>query len=53
LTIPPGTPPGVYWIRVGMYLRATLRRLPVKEAGEKTVVQDSILVKQIEVTVGI
>ena len=51
LTVPPGTPPGVYWIRVGMYLQATLQRLPVKEAGEKTIVEDSILVKQIEVIV--
>ncbi|HID87557.1 MAG TPA: PASTA domain-containing protein, partial [Anaerolineae bacterium] len=49
LTVPPGTPPGLYWIRVGMYLQATLQRLPVKEAGERRAVQDSILVKQVQV----
>ncbi|MFQ6059135.1 MAG: protein kinase [Anaerolineae bacterium] len=49
LTIPPGTPTGTYWIRVGMYVRATLQRLPIQEAGGKTVEQDSILVKPIKV----
>ena len=49
LTIPDGTPPGACWIRVGMYFRPTLQRLPVKEAGDKIVVEESILVKQIQV----
>ena len=45
LTIPEGTPPGTYQIRVGMYDEAG--RLPVVDAGEADVVDSTIFVAEI------
>ncbi|MFP4393748.1 MAG: Stk1 family PASTA domain-containing Ser/Thr kinase [Anaerolineales bacterium] len=45
LSIPEGTPPGTYQIRVGMYDEAG--RLPVVEAGEANVIDSTILVAEI------
>ena len=45
LTIPEGTPPGAYQIRVGMYDEAG--RLPVVDAGEADVVDSTIFVAEI------
>jgi hypothetical protein len=49
LTIPDDALPGTYWLKVGMYSLATMRRLPVLDPGQAKVLQDSILVKEVQV----
>ena len=47
LNIPPDTPPGEYWLRVGMYGDAG--RLPVTDPGQGTADDDSIVLRSIAV----
>ncbi len=49
LPIPGDAVPDIYWLKVGMYSRATMERLPVVDAGEATALQDSVLVKELRV----
>ncbi|MBM4466758.1 MAG: PASTA domain-containing protein [Chloroflexi bacterium] len=49
LSIPGDAPPDIYWLKVGMYSQATMQRLPVVDPGQATVVQDSVLVKELRV----
>jgi tRNA A-37 threonylcarbamoyl transferase component Bud32 len=49
LTIPSDASPDIYWLKVGMYSRATLQRLPVVDPGQARVLQDSVLVKELRV----
>ncbi len=49
LSIPSDALPDIYWLKVGMYLQATMQRLPVVEPGQATVLQDSVLVKELRV----
>jgi serine/threonine-protein kinase len=47
LTVPPGTPAGEYWLRVGMYSNGV--RLPVTDPGQATDADDSIVLRSIMV----
>ncbi len=47
LSIPPDTPAGEYWLRVGMYDEAG--RLPVTNAGQATAADDAIVLQSIVV----
>jgi hypothetical protein len=47
LTIPAGTAPGEYWLRVGMYGNGI--RLPVTDPGQATDADDSIVLQSITV----
>ena len=47
--IPPNAMPGVYQLRVGMYLSSIGQRLPVLDAGQTTHSDNSILVQEIQV----
>jgi hypothetical protein len=47
LTIPPGTPQGEYWLRVGMYDQGG--RLPVTDAGQAIAVDDALVLGTIRV----
>jgi hypothetical protein len=49
LLIPGDASPDLYWLRVGMYSQATMQRLPVVDPGQATVLQDSVLVKELRV----
>jgi hypothetical protein len=49
LSIPSDALPDIYWLKVGMYSQATMQRLPVVDPGEATVLQDSVLVKELRV----
>jgi hypothetical protein len=49
LSISSDAPPDIYWLKVGMYSRATMQRLPVVDPGEATVLKDSVLVKELRV----
>ncbi|MFQ5812640.1 MAG: protein kinase [Anaerolineae bacterium] len=49
LSIPSDALPDIYWLKVGMYSRVTVQRLPVVDAGQATVLQDSVLVKELRV----
>jgi len=49
LSIPSDATPDIYWLKVGMYLQATMRRLPVVDPGQARVLQDSVLVKELRV----
>ncbi|HID63069.1 MAG TPA: PASTA domain-containing protein, partial [Anaerolineae bacterium] len=49
LTIPSDATPDIYWLKVGMYLQATMMRLPVVDPGQARVLQDSVLVKELRV----
>jgi len=49
LSIPSDAPADIYWLEVGMYSPATMQRLPVVDPGEATVLQDSVLVKELRV----
>jgi hypothetical protein len=46
-SIPPDTPPGEYWLRVGMYDGAG--RLPVTDPGQANVTDDVIVLQSIQV----
>jgi hypothetical protein len=48
-SIPSDALPDIYWLKVGMYSQATMQRLPVVDPGEATVLQDSVLVKELRV----
>lgn len=48
VVVPPGTPPGVYAVRVGLYTPSTLRRLPVQNA-DGSPAGDSVTVGEITV----
>jgi hypothetical protein len=50
LAIPVRASPGTYWLKVGMYSQNTMKRLPVVEPGRVQAEQDSVLVRQIQVT---
>jgi hypothetical protein len=50
LPVPPGVPPGRYWVQVGLYSLATGERLPVLEAGEP--VADRLLLAPVTVSNG-
>jgi tRNA A-37 threonylcarbamoyl transferase component Bud32 len=50
LAIPVGASPGTYWLKVGMYSQDIMKRLPVVEPGRAQAEQDSVLVKEIQVT---
>jgi serine/threonine-protein kinase len=52
LPIPSDALPDVYWLKVGMYSPATMQRLPVVDPGQATVLQDSVLVKELRVVPG-
>jgi hypothetical protein len=45
LDIPPNTPPGEYWLRVGMYGESG--RLPVTDPGQATVADDAVVLRSI------
>jgi tRNA A-37 threonylcarbamoyl transferase component Bud32 len=47
LTIPAGTAPGEYWLRVGMYSNGV--RLPVADPGQATDADDSIILRSVTV----
>jgi hypothetical protein len=47
LTIPAGTAPGEYWLRVGMYSNGV--RLPVADPGQATDADDSIILQSVTV----
>lgn len=49
LLIPGDASPDLYWLKVGMYSQATMQRLPVVDPGQATVLQDSVLVKELRV----
>jgi hypothetical protein len=49
LPIPSDALPDIYWLKVGMYSQATMQRLPVVDPGQATVLQDSVLVKELRV----
>ena len=49
LSIPSDAPPDIYWLKVGMYLQASMMRLPVVESGQARVLEDSVLVKELRV----
>jgi len=49
LSIPSDAPPDIYWLKVGMYSEATMQRLPIVDPGQATVLQDSVLVKELRV----
>ena len=49
LSIPGDALPDIYWLKAGMYSPATMQRLPVVDPGEATVLQDSVLVKELRV----
>jgi hypothetical protein len=49
LLIPSDARPDIYWLKVGMYSRTTMERLPVVDAGQATALQDSVLVKELRV----
>jgi tRNA A-37 threonylcarbamoyl transferase component Bud32 len=46
-SIPPETPPGEYWLRVGMYDNAG--RLPVTDPGQASATDDIIVLRSIQV----
>jgi hypothetical protein len=50
LAIPVRASPGTYWLKVGMYSQNTMKRLPMVEPGRVQAEQDSVLVRQIQVT---
>jgi hypothetical protein len=50
LPVPPGVPPGRYWVQVGLYSLAADGRLPVLEAGEP--VADRLLLAPVTVNNG-
>lgn len=45
--IPPGTPPGAYWLQVGAYTLPDVQRLSISQNG--TVISDRVLIGQIQV----
>jgi hypothetical protein len=47
LIVPSDAPPGAYWIRVGMYIKATMQRLPVVDPGRAEVEDNSIVIKEV------
>jgi serine/threonine-protein kinase len=47
LIVPSDAPPGTYWIKVGMYIKATMQRLPVVDPGRANVEDNSIIVKEV------
>ena len=47
--IPEDTPPGSYWIKVGMYTPDTGPRLPVIDPGTAQIENDSIIVREFRV----
>ncbi len=47
--IPQETPPGSYWIKVGMYLPDAGQRLPVIDPGTAQVENDSVVVREFRV----
>ncbi len=49
LPIPSDALPDIYWLKVGMYSRATMQRLLVVDPGEATALQDGVLVKELRV----
>jgi len=49
LLIPGDASPDLYWLKVGMYSQTTMQRLPVVDPGQATVLQDSVLVKELRV----
>ena len=49
LTVPPQTEPGLYWIRTGMYVPGSMRRLPVLDPGRAQTEENSILIRQVQV----
>ena len=51
LTVPAQTESGVYWIRAGMFVPASMQRLPVLDPGRAQVKENSILIRQIQVVV--
>jgi tRNA A-37 threonylcarbamoyl transferase component Bud32 len=46
-SIPPGTPPGEYWLRVGMYDNAG--RLPITDPGQASTTDGVIVLRSIQV----
>ena len=46
--LPPGLPPGQYWLQTGIYNPATLERLPVLVDGAP--ITDRVLLSSLEVT---
>ncbi|MDY7042083.1 MAG: PASTA domain-containing protein, partial [Chloroflexota bacterium] len=51
LTVPQQSPPGLYWIRTGMYIPGSISRLPVLDPGRAQTEGNSILIRQIQVLV--
>ena len=49
LSIPSDALSDIYWLKVVMYSQATMKRLPVVDPGEATVLDDSVLVKELRV----
>ncbi len=49
LSIPSDAAPDIYWLKVGMYSEATMQRLPIVDPGQATVLEDSVLVKELRV----
>ncbi len=49
VVLPADAPPGTYQLRTGLYLQATMSRLPVVDSGRTTAEEDSILIREIEV----
>jgi serine/threonine-protein kinase len=47
IRIPPDTPPGEYWLRVGMY--GSTGRLPVTDPGQASTGDDAIVLQSIQV----
>jgi hypothetical protein len=50
LSIPSDAPLGTYWIKVGMYSQPTMQRVPVVDPGQAAVEQDSILLRELQVS---
>ncbi|MGA9351558.1 MAG: protein kinase [Anaerolineae bacterium] len=50
LSIPSDAPPDTYWLKVGMYSPATMQRLPVVDPGQAAVEQDSVLLRELQVS---
>jgi serine/threonine-protein kinase len=49
VSVPPDAVSGTYQLRTGMYLPSNGQRLPVLDAGQTTAVDNSILIKEIQV----